>query len=45
LLGISEEVPWHKEGDKTIIELPLEFNNKIPCDYAFSFKIEQEREI
>ncbi|MEX2680749.1 MAG: alpha-L-fucosidase [Candidatus Sigynarchaeota archaeon] len=41
LLGIAEPVPWHEEKDALVIEVPEAFNCKIPCEYAFSFKIEQ----
>ena len=40
MLGIKEPCPWHMEEGKLIIEIPPEFNNKIPCEYAYSFKVE-----
>lgn len=43
MLGIEELVSWHIENNETIIELNPEFNQKIPCDYAFCFKIEQSK--
>lgn len=42
LLGFTESVMWKKEGDKVVITLPTAFNDKIPCEYAYTFKITQE---
>jgi hypothetical protein len=41
LLGFSDPVKWHRDGLKTIIEIPPSFNEIIPCEYSYCFKIEQ----
>ncbi|HME52076.1 MAG TPA: alpha-L-fucosidase [Candidatus Lokiarchaeia archaeon] len=41
MLGVQEPVDWHLDGDALVIELPPSFNDKIPCEYAYCFKIEQ----
>jgi alpha-L-fucosidase len=41
MLGISEPVPWYMETDTLILEISPKWNTKIPCEYAFCFKIEQ----
>jgi alpha-L-fucosidase len=40
MLGISDPIPWHMEGLVTVLEIPESFNGKIPCEYAFCYKIE-----
>nr|MDO8115346.1 alpha-L-fucosidase C-terminal domain-containing protein [Candidatus Sigynarchaeota archaeon] len=42
MLGVQEPVTWHKEADSLVIDIPPAFNDKIPCEYAFAFKIEQD---
>jgi hypothetical protein len=37
MLGCSDELPWHQEGDELVIE---EIPDPLPCDYAWSFKIQ-----
>jgi hypothetical protein len=37
MLGSNDELPWHQEGDKLVIE---EIPDPLPCDYAWSFKIQ-----
>jgi len=37
MLGSSENLPWHLEGNKLVIE---EIPNPLPCSYAWSFKIQ-----
>ncbi len=37
MLGSNENLPWHQEGNKLVIE---ELPDSLPCDYAWSFKIQ-----
>jgi hypothetical protein len=37
MLGSSDELPWHQEGDDLLIE---DIPDPLPCDYAWSFKIQ-----
>ncbi|MHC4790599.1 MAG: alpha-L-fucosidase [Planctomycetota bacterium] len=37
MLGSSKKLPWHQEGENVIIE---ELPEPLPCDYAWSFKIQ-----
>lgn len=37
MLGSSKALPWHLEGDDLVIE---ELPDPLPCDYAWSFKIQ-----
>jgi len=37
MLGSSKSLPWHQEGSDLIIE---ELPDPLPCDYAWSFKIQ-----
>jgi len=41
MLGVQEPVNWHLDGDSLVIEMPASFNDKIPCEHAYCFKIEQ----
>jgi alpha-L-fucosidase len=36
MLGSSENLPWHLEGDKLVIE---KIPDPLPCEYAWTFKI------
>lgn len=36
MLGSSDELPWHQDGDSLVIE---ELPDLLPCEYAWSFKI------
>lgn len=40
LLGITAELPWKQNGKDLVIEIPAELNSNIPCEFAYSFKIE-----
>jgi len=42
MLGIDKELPWQvdKTGKKLTIEIPKELNCKIPCECAYTLKIE-----
>ena len=37
MLGSSENLPWHQEGDNVVIE---KIPDPLPCDYAWTFKIQ-----
>jgi hypothetical protein len=37
MLGSSENLPWHLEGNKLVIE---KIPDPLPCDYAWTFKIQ-----
>jgi alpha-L-fucosidase len=37
MLGSSKNLPWHQQGENVIIE---ELPDSLPCDYAWSFKIQ-----
>jgi alpha-L-fucosidase len=37
MLGSSKNLPWHQEGNDLVIE---EIPDPLPCDYAWSFKIQ-----
>jgi alpha-L-fucosidase len=37
MLGSGKNLPWHQEGDGLVIE---EIPDPLPCDYAWSFKIQ-----
>jgi len=37
MLGSSKNLPWHQERDNVVIE---EIPDSLPCDYAWSFKIQ-----
>ncbi len=37
MLGSSKKLPWHQEGENLIID---ELPDPLPCDYAWSFKIQ-----
>jgi alpha-L-fucosidase len=39
MLGIQKPLPWRIIDKKLIIEIPIELNQMIPCEFAFSFKI------
>jgi alpha-L-fucosidase len=41
MLGIADPVTWRMEGTSLVIDVPASFNDKIPCEYAHCFKIEQ----
>jgi alpha-L-fucosidase len=41
MLGVQEPVSWRLDGESLVIELPHSFNDKIPCEHACCFKIEQ----
>jgi alpha-L-fucosidase len=43
MLGISDPVKWQIDENRLIIELSSIFNEKIPCEYAYCFKIEQDK--
>jgi hypothetical protein len=41
-LGIPDALPWHNTEDgNLVIEVPAAINKKIPCEHAYSFKIEK----
>ncbi len=40
MLGVKEPLQWKHDGKKLTIEIPPALNDKIPCEYAYSFKIE-----
>lgn len=40
MLGIKIPLMWELSGSKLIIMIPPELNKKIPCEFAFCFKIE-----
>jgi len=40
MLGSSESLPWHLENENLIIE---KIPDPLPCDYAWSFKIQYKR--
>ena len=37
MLGSDKSLDWHQEGDNLVIE---EIPDPLPCDYAWSFKIQ-----
>jgi hypothetical protein len=37
MLGSSKKLRWHQKGDDLVIE---ELPDPLPCDYAWSFKIQ-----
>lgn len=41
LLGSNEQLSWEKKGTGILIEIPEKIQNKPPCKYAWSFKIEK----
>ncbi len=41
MLGIDEALPWENVAGKLVIKVPPALNKKIPCEHAFSFKIEK----
>jgi hypothetical protein len=41
MLGSSENLPWRQEGENLVIE---EVPDPLPCDYAWSFKIQVKEE-
>lgn len=41
MLGVDEALPWENAGGKLVIKVPPALNKKIPCEHAFSFKIER----
>ncbi len=40
MLSVKEPLQWKHDGKKLTIEIPPALNDKIPCEYAYSFKIE-----
>jgi alpha-L-fucosidase len=36
MLGSTEDLPWHQEGENVVIE---KIPDPLPCDYAWTFKI------
>ena len=40
MLGSDKRLPWHLEGDHLVIE---ELPDPLPCDYAWSFKIQVKK--
>lgn len=40
LLGCDDKLKWIKDGNGIIIEIPKKLQNQPPCNYAWSFKIE-----
>ncbi len=40
-LGVDEALPWENVAGKLVIKVPPALNKKIPCEHAFSFKIER----
>ena len=40
MLGVDQPLSWKIEGGFLIIDVLEELNNKIPCEFAYSFKIE-----
>ncbi|MBN2152275.1 MAG: alpha-L-fucosidase [Candidatus Lokiarchaeota archaeon] len=41
MLGIDDALPWENAGGKLVIKVPPALNRKMPCEHAFSFKIER----
>ena len=44
LLGLEQNLDWHKEGDTLVIEMPksLQDESMRPCQQAYAFKVESE---
>ena len=44
MLGLDQDLKWHREGDAAVIEMPKEMQNetKRPCKQAYAFKVESE---
>ena len=40
LLGSNQKLKWKENGNGILIEIPKKLQNQPPCDYAWSFKIE-----
>jgi alpha-L-fucosidase len=40
MLGSSDELTWHQEGNNVVIE---NIPDPLPCDYAWSFKIQYKQ--
>ncbi len=42
MLGVDEPVDWRVEGGTVTVEIPPAFNDKMPCEYAYCFRVERE---
>ena len=44
MLGLGQELTWHKDGDALVIEMPKDLQDATvrPCKQAYAFKIESE---
>ncbi len=40
MLGVKEPLQWKYDSKKLTIEIPPTLNGQIPCEYAYSFKIQ-----
>ncbi len=41
MLGVDGECPWEREGAVLAIEVPGDFNRRMPCEHAFVLKVPQ----
>lgn len=43
LLGLKKKVTWKQKGKDLIVNIPLIAFDEIPCDYAWTLKLEHVR--
>jgi alpha-L-fucosidase len=39
LLGNKGKLAWHRDGDAVVIEIPEPVQRRLPCEYAWAFRI------
>ena len=44
MLGLGQDLKWHKDGDALVIEMPKDLQDVAmrPCKQAYAFKVESE---
>ncbi|MGD0743737.1 MAG: alpha-L-fucosidase [Verrucomicrobiota bacterium] len=44
MLGVNQDLKWHKDGDTLVIEMPKDLQDAAarPCKQAYAFKVESE---
>jgi alpha-L-fucosidase len=44
MLGLGQDLKWHKDGDALVIEMPKDLQDAAmrPCKQAYAFKVESE---
>lgn len=40
LLGSEKKVNWKQKGDDIVVEMPALYMDDMPCDYAWTLKLE-----